>query len=176
MLDDQLLVALDGTDTFSSEKIHCPCCREQTLKNGKTLNRHTAVTPVIVAPGESKVIPLPPEFVQPQDGEEKQDCEIAAGKRWLSQWGSTYSPWRITLLGDDLYCHQPFCQAALNEGFNFLLVCKPDSHALIDEWVVDFERNEQQFRVKHSSHRLFSIRHSLPTPGSREFTDFLFSS
>lgn len=143
VLDDQLLVALDGTDTFSSEKIHCPCCREQTLKNGKTLYRHTAVTPVIVAPGESKVIPLPPEFVQPQDGEEKQDCEIAAGKRWLSQWSDTYSPWGITLLGDDLYCHQPFCQAALNKGFNFLLVCKPDSHALIYEWVADFERNKQ---------------------------------
>lgn len=150
VFNDQWLVALDGTDTFSSEKIQCPCCRQQTLKNGKTLHRHTAVTPVIVAPGQSKVIPLPPEFVQPQDGEEKQDCEIAAGKRWLAQWGSTYSPWGVTLLGDDLYCHQPFCQAALAEGFNFLLVCKPDSHALMYEWVADFERHQQLPTCQHS--------------------------
>lgn len=149
VLDHQLLVALDGTDTFSSEKIQCPCCRQQTLKNGKTLHRHTAVTPVIVAPGKSKVIPLPPEFVHPQDGEEKQDCEIAAGKRWLAQWGSTYSPWGVTLLGDDLYCHQPFCEAALAEGFDFLLVCKPDSHSLIYEWVADFERNKQMPTFQH---------------------------
>ena len=149
VLNHQLLVALDGTDTFSSEKIQCPCCRQQTLKNGKTLHRHTAVTPVVVAPGQSKVIPLPPEFVQPQDGEEKQDCEVAAGKRWLSQWGSTYSPWGVTLLGDDLYCHQPFCQAALAEGFEFLLVCKPDSHSLLYEWVADFERNEQVPACQH---------------------------
>ena len=47
VLNHQLLVALDGTDTFSSEKIQCPCCRQQTLKKGKTLHRHTAVTPVI---------------------------------------------------------------------------------------------------------------------------------
>ncbi|MBS3953526.1 MAG: ISNCY family transposase, partial [Methylomicrobium sp.] len=32
-----LLVALDGTDSFSSEKISCPCCTQQTLKNGQTL-------------------------------------------------------------------------------------------------------------------------------------------
>lgn len=143
VLDHQLLIALDGTDTFSSERIQCPCCRQQTLKNGKTLHRHTAVTPVVVAPGKARVIPLPPEFVQPQDGEEKQDCEIAAGKRWLAHWGSTYSPWGATLLGDDLYCHQPFCEAALEEGFDFLMVCKPDSHALVYEWVADFERNDQ---------------------------------
>lgn len=142
-LNKQLLIALDGTDTFSSEKISCPCCRQQTLKNGKVLYRHTAVTPVIVAPGESKVIPLPPEFVQPQDGEEKQDSEIAAGKRWLADWGKMYSPWGTTLLGDDLYCHQPFCEAAATEGFDFLFVCKPDSHTLLYEWVEDFERNKQ---------------------------------
>lgn len=142
-LNHQLLIALDGTDTFSSEKIQCSCCRQQTLKNGKVLHRHTAVTPVIVAPGEPKVIPLPPEFVQPQDGEEKQDCEIAAGKRWLAEWGSTYAPWGATLLGDDLYCHQPFCEAAQQEGFDFILVCKPDSHSLLYEWVADFERTGQ---------------------------------
>jgi hypothetical protein len=50
-IGDTLLVALDGTDFFASEKISCPCCTQQTLKNGKTLNRHTAVTPVIVALG-----------------------------------------------------------------------------------------------------------------------------
>ncbi len=72
------LVALDGTDSFSSEKISCPCCTRQTLKNGKTLYRHTVVTPVIVAPGQSSVIPLPHEFVSAQDGQEKQDCELAA--------------------------------------------------------------------------------------------------
>ena len=34
--------------------------------------------PVIVAPGENRVIALEPEFVQPQDGCEKQDCELLA--------------------------------------------------------------------------------------------------
>jgi len=135
-----LLVALDGTDSFSSERISCPCCTRQTLKNGKTLYRHTVVTPVIVAPGQSRVVPLPPEFVVAQDGQEKQDCELAAAKRWLTAWGSHYAPRRITLLGDDLYCHQPFCEAVRQQQMDFLFVCKPDSHALLYEWVADFTR------------------------------------
>lgn len=135
-----LLMPIDGTNFFSSEKISCPYCTCQTLKNGKTWYRHTAVTPVIVAPGQADVIPLPPEFVQPQDGKEKQDCELAAAKRWLNAWGNRYSPWSITILGDDLYCHQPFCEDAIKQGYHVLLVCKPDSHPLLYEWIADFER------------------------------------
>ncbi|MCK5904256.1 MAG: ISNCY family transposase, partial [Gammaproteobacteria bacterium] len=33
-----------------------------------------------------------------------------------------------TVLGDDLYCHEPFCQHILSKQWNFILVCKPDSH------------------------------------------------
>ena len=140
VLDGQLLIALDGTDTFSSHKICCPQCLRQAQKNGETLYRHIAVTPTLVAPGQASVVPLPPEFVQPQDGAEKQDCELNASQRWLAAWGARYAPWRATLLGDDLYCHQPFCQAVLAQGFNFLFVCKPDSHSLLYEWVEDFAR------------------------------------
>ena len=87
------LIALDGTDFFSSEKLSCPCCTQTTLKNGKTLNRHIAVTPVLVAPDQKAVVALPPHFVQPQDGHDKQDCELAASARWLGQWGAHYAAW-----------------------------------------------------------------------------------
>jgi hypothetical protein len=59
-LNNQLLVAMDGTDFFSSSKISCPCCSHTKLKNGKTVYRHSAV---IVSPNQSQVIPLPPEFI-----------------------------------------------------------------------------------------------------------------
>ena len=139
-INQTLLIAMDGTDTFSSEKISCECCHTQTLKNCQTLYRHSAVTPVLVSPRSNRVIPLPPEFIQKQDGQEKQDCELAASKRWLNTWGAHYQPRRITILGDDLYCHQPFCQAILDQGMDFLLVCKPDSHSLVYEWIDDFTR------------------------------------
>jgi hypothetical protein len=46
----------------------------------------------------------------------------------------------VTLLGDDLYCHEPFCREALQRGFDFILVCKPDSHALVAEWLEFLDR------------------------------------
>jgi hypothetical protein len=142
-INNTFLVALDGTDFFSSQKLSCPCCTQSTLKNGRTLYRHIAVTPVIVAPEHENVIPLPPQFVQPQDGHEKQDCELAAAERWLTQWGAHYAVRGMTLLGDDLYCHQPFCQRVMAVKAHFLFVCKPDSHSTLYEWVEDLSRNEK---------------------------------
>ena len=101
---------------------------------------HTALTPVLVKPGADKVIALAPEFVRPQDGVEKQDCELNAAKRWLADWGDDYRPFGVTLLGDDLYCHEPFCREALQRGFGFILVCKPASHPTGSEWVEFLDR------------------------------------
>jgi hypothetical protein len=55
---------------------------------------------VIVCPGKTQVIPLVPEFIRPQDGHDKQDCENAAAKRWLSQHGERLRGLRVTVLGD----------------------------------------------------------------------------
>jgi hypothetical protein len=41
----------------------------------------------------------------------------------------------ITLLGDDLYGKQPFCEDALDMGFHFLLNCKTSSHKYLYEWI-----------------------------------------
>lgn len=80
-LHQTVLLALDGTQYFSSQTLHCPCCSTKKHRNGKTTYFHTVVTPVLVKPGFDKVIPLAPEFVVPQDGHDKQDCEIRASQR-----------------------------------------------------------------------------------------------
>lgn len=139
-LDRTILLALDGTQHFSSSKVNCPCCSTKTHSNGKVTYSHVVVTPVFVKPGFDKVIPLAPEFITPQDGHEKQDCEIKAAQRWLERWGNEIAPLGVTVLGDDLYCHEPFCRDLLVRGFKFLLVCKPDSHKELYEWVDFLEK------------------------------------
>ena len=69
--DDTLLVAMDGVEYFSSHTISCPHCSTQTAKDGTVRYFHAAVTPVIVSPGRSTVLPLAPEFIVPQDGHDK---------------------------------------------------------------------------------------------------------
>ena len=76
-----------------------------------------------------------PEFIIPQDGHEKQDCEIAASKRLLMVDGATFKKLHVTILGDDLYCHQPFCELVLEEGLDFILTCKEPSHLTLYEYV-----------------------------------------
>jgi len=129
------LIALDGTWYHSSQKIHCPCCSTLEHPSGETTYYHSAVTPVLVAPGQSEVIALRPEFITPQDGHTKQDCEIAAAKRWLDQNATRYHSGNVTLLGDDLYAHQPLCRRALRHSFHFLFTCKPESHPTLYDWV-----------------------------------------
>ena len=128
-----VLVALDRTEYFGSSKIHCPHCSSRSLKNGEKYYFHSVMTPVIVCPGRAQVIPYVPEFIVPQDGHDKQDCENAAAKRWLLQQGARYQRLKVTVLGDDLYCHQPLCELLLSQQFNFILVCRPESHQTLYE-------------------------------------------
>jgi len=135
VLGPQYLIALDGTQYFSSQSVQCDGCSHTTSATGVTTYSHTVLLPVLVAPHQSQVVVLAPEFITPQDGHDKQDCEHAAAKRWLTQHAPAFSPQSVTLLGDDLYSHQPFCELALTQQFNFILVCKPDSHATVYTWV-----------------------------------------
>jgi hypothetical protein len=121
------LCALDGTQYFSSQKIHCVQCTTRVV-NERTYYAHSLVAPLIVAPGESRVIALEPEFVRPQDGCEKQDCELRAAARWLTRNAGRFPAGAVTLLGDDLYCHQPFCELLIALRYHFAFTCKPESH------------------------------------------------
>ena len=141
-LGDQLLVALDGTNYFSSKALHCQNCLTRQLTNGQTLYYHAAITPVIVCPGQSQVIALPPEYIMPQDGHAKQDCERAAGKRWLSKHAAQVASRGATLLGDDLYSNQPFCALVVQHRCNFIFTCKPDSHPKFYERVAFWQAND----------------------------------
>ena len=143
-----LLVALDGTQTFSSNTIHCQNGSTRNHQNGTATYSHTAITPVIVAPGNPRVISLEPEFITPQDGHDKQDCENAAAKRWLAQYGAFYKQYKPSILGDDVYCKQPLCEAILAQQMNFILVCKPDSHTTLYEWLVGLEVTKGVHEVK----------------------------
>lgn len=131
-INKNILIALDGVNYFSSQKISCEQCNTRHYtSNGKTTYLHNAITPVIVAPGNPHVISLAPEFIIPQDGHDKQDCEHAASKRWLLKHVSKYKDMGVTILGDDLYAHHPFCEMLHQMGVNYIFTCKPDSHKLL---------------------------------------------
>ena len=128
VLRQRLAISLDGVYYFSSQKISCPQCQTRQLDEGKIQYLHSAITPVIVAPHNRHVLPYMPEFIVPQDGEEKQDCEVNAAKRWLQREQTRLRRHRAVLLGDDLYSRQPLCEDILASGCDFIFVCHRQSH------------------------------------------------
>jgi len=145
-----LLVALDGTGYFSSEAIHCQSCSVRHHHDGRTTYGHSALMPALVKPDCPQIIPLEPEFIVAQDGHNKQDCEIAAAKRWLTSIAPRYSALGVTILADDLYAHQPFIEEATNRGLHYILTAKRPSHKYLYE---EISSMEQLHEVKHLSER-----------------------
>ena len=88
-LGGHVLIALDGTEYFCSQKLECPNCSSRARANGRTEHCHAMVSAVIVAPGIDRALPLEPEFIVAQDGADKQDCEHRATARWLAAHGRT---------------------------------------------------------------------------------------
>ena len=146
---DTVLIALDGTEYFRSYKLHCPQCSKRLRSNGETEYFHAMLGATLVAPGHNHVVPLPPGFITPQDGADKQDCENRAAHRWLATHGHKYAHHNPIYLGDDLFSHQPLCEAVLAAKGHFLFVCKPATHTLIQEYITGVALESHLERVKH---------------------------
>ena len=144
-LGGRVLIALDGTQHFCSRKIKCRQCSTRRRSHGGTEYFHTFLGATLVAPGHKQVLPLPPEFVVPRDGAEKQDCERSAAKRWLTQHSAAVGHLRPVYLGDDLFACQPIIAAMQDAGGNFILTCKPTSHQTITEYLhgADLQEHRQ---------------------------------
>ena len=134
-LNGRVLIALDGTEHFCSRKIKCRQCSTRRRSDGGTEYFHTFLGATLVAPGHKQVLPLPPEFIVPRDGAEKQDCERNAAKRWLARHSAAVGHLRPVYLGDDLFACQPIVAAIQDAGGNFILTCKPTSHQTITEYL-----------------------------------------
>ena len=149
-LDGRITIALDGTEHFCSRKIHCPRCSTRKRADGGTEYFHAFLGASIVAPGHQQVLPLPPAFIVPQDGAEKQDCERNAAKRWLERHGPALAHLKPVFLGDDLFACQPIAAAMQQAGGNFILTCKPSSHKTITEYLYGAQPEEhRQTNVNH---------------------------
>jgi len=161
-LGGRVLVALDGTEYFCSQKLACPQCLTRKRANGKTESYHAMLAATLVAPGHamsreplgSRALPLMPAFIARQDGAEKQDCERRAAKRWLSTHGERLKDLRPIYLGDDLFACQPVADAIRAAGGDFLLTAKPSSHKALYDFMQGATLDERTITQKTAGKRL----------------------
>ena len=133
-IDGKYLVSIDGSQYFSSEKIHCQNCLTCESKNSIRYH-HQILQPVIVHPDRKQVLPLAPEQISNRDGSEKQDCEINAAKRCIKKMRQTHPKLKIIITADSLYSKQPFIDELKEANMSFILTAKPADHKVLFEWV-----------------------------------------
>jgi hypothetical protein len=153
-LNGRVLIALDGTEYFCSPKLGCAQCLTRRRANGSVERYHAMLAATLVAPGHAMALPLMPEFIAPQDGAEKQDCERRAAKRWLATHGARIQDLRPVYLGDDLFACQPIADAITAAGGDVLLTAKPASHKALYDFMQGAEFDEHAVTQKTNGKRL----------------------
>jgi hypothetical protein len=130
------LVCLDGTGFFSSQKIHCESCLTKTSKSGEVTYQHQMLGAVLVHPDFKEVIPLAPEPIVRQDGNNKNDCERNAAKRLLRQIREDHPRLELIVVEDALASNAPHVREILNQRMHFILGVKPGDHPFLFDHVI----------------------------------------
>lgn len=149
------LLALDGTQIFESEDVHCEHCCRKEHKDGRITYHHNILAGAIVSPGKPQVIPLCPEPITKQDGSSKNDCERNASYRFLADLKREHSHLELTIVCDALSANAPYVNKLRDLGYDFILNIKPDGNRSLFNWVrgiplddlkMDVGKNRYHFR------------------------------
>lgn len=137
------LLCTDGTGYFSSTKIHCDSCLEKVnKKTGEVTYQHQMLGAALVHPDFREVIPLAPEPIEKQDGDNKNDCERNAGGRLLRQIRAEHPKLKFIVIEDALASNAPHIRLLQELKMHFLLGVKPGDHQhLFDQVLEAYEQD-----------------------------------
>lgn len=131
-MEDCLLVSGDGTTYFVSERLSSPACLKKTSsKTGKTTYSLQTYAAVIVHPDRKEVITLPPEPIFNHDGDNKNDCERNACRRWLQKLRKDHPHLKIIITEDGLSPNAPHIRDLIEHRCHYILGTKEGDHAYL---------------------------------------------
>ena len=97
----------------------------------------------MVHPDKKTVIPLAPEAITKEDGQEKNDCERNAAKRLLPRIKEHYKHLRPIVVEDSLAANGPHLMLLKSLDFRFIIGLKPGDHvALFNQVDARYARGE----------------------------------
>src|SRR5712671_3521473 len=146
-LDGHYLLALDGTEYFSSQTIHCASCLHKVHRNGSVTYSHQMLGAAIIHPDMRAVIPLMPEPIGRHDGTDKNDCERNAAKRFVAKLRQDHPHLQVIVTEDSLSANAPPIETLHAHGLHYLLGAKEGDHAYVFRQV---QAAEQAGRVTYS--------------------------
>ena len=171
-LNGHYLVALDGTEYFSSKTIHCASCLQKEHRNGSITYSHQMLGAAIIHPDFRAVIPLMPEPIVKQDGTEKNDCERNAAKRFMAKLRQDHPHLKFIITEDALSSNAPHIETLHDYGCHYILGVKGGDHAYLFQQVqaaeeagrvTYYERHDRATGVMHR----FRFVNNVPLNASR---------
>lgn len=164
-LDEGYLLALDGTEYFFSDRIHCASCLEKRHQRDDTITvsyHHQMLGAVILHPDKSEVIPVAPEPIIKQDGAAKNDCERNAARRFLAHFRKAHPHLPVVVVEDALASNAPHIADLREHNMHFILGVKEGDHAYL---FAEVRRREEE-----GDERVTWVRQRVSTPlGQREY-------
>ena len=157
-LDGHYLLALDGTEYFSSTTIHCASCLQKVHRNGSVTYFHQMLGAAIIHPDRREVIPLMPEPIVRHDGTDKNDCERNAAKRFVSKLRQDHPHLQFIVTEDSLSSNAPHIETLQHHGLHYILGVKEGDHTFLFQQiqaaeqagrVTYYERHDRAARVLH---------------------------
>lgn len=123
-IDGHYLLSLDGTGYFSSHKVHCESCCIKRYNDGSVAYYHNMLGSVLIHPDYKEVIPLPPEPILQQDGNNKNDCEQNASKRIVESVRREHPHLKLIVVEDALSATGPHVKLLQQHKMKFIIGCK----------------------------------------------------
>ena len=147
--EDCYLLSLDGTEYFSSQKVHCPSCMQRkNKKSGEVTYYHQMLGAVLVHPDLKQVIPLAPEPIIKQDGDNKNDCERNAAKRLLSKIREEHPHLKLIVVEDALASNAPHIRLLKQLHMHFILGVKPADHEHLFAQVIQAYEEDRMTSIR----------------------------
>jgi len=138
------LLSLDGTGFFSSTKLHSEIClKKVNSKTGEITYHLQMLGAAIVHPDFKEVIPLDPEFIVKQDGQNKNDCERNAAKRFFEKLRKDHPHLPIIITEDALSSNAPHIREAQKNNLHYILGVKEGDHSFLFERVKEARSSGQ---------------------------------
>lgn len=155
--EDYCILSLDGTTYFSSDNLFSDSCLTKKLRSGQTMYHQQMLGAAIVHPERKEVIPLCPEMIIKQDGNDKNDCERNAAKRFLDRFRNEHPHLKTIVVEDALASNAPHINELKRYNCEFVLGVKPDGNKFLFDYVDNALKKESGSVIEFEQEEIVTL-------------------
>jgi hypothetical protein len=114
---------------------------------------HQVLAGALVHPDQSVVLPFAPEPILKQDGNNKNDCERVAAKRFITDFRREHPHLKVIVVEDGLASNAPHIKVLKDNKMSFILGAKEDDHKYLFEEFNALAKDELTLKRDDTTHR-----------------------